>query len=71
MRPHATGDAGAVSSTDPNAEGTYVLNTRSHKIHLPACEGVQEMSPRNREEFAGTIAEAEALGYTPCMSCLG
>lgn len=70
-RPHATGGVGAVSSVDPNAEGTYVLNTRSQKIHLPACEGAQEMSPRNREEFAGTIAEAEALGYTPCMSCLG
>lgn len=56
---------------DRDAEGTYILNTSSKKIHEPDCEGVQDMSPRNREEFTGSIAEAERLGYNLCPQCLG
>ena len=56
---------------DRDAEGTFILNTSSKKIHEPDCEGVQDMSPRNREEFTGSIAEAERLGYNLCPQCLG
>ena len=56
---------------DRDAEGTFILNTSSKKIHKPDCEGVQDMSPRNREEFTGSIAEAERLGYNLCPQCLG
>lgn len=56
---------------DRDAEGTYILNTSSKKIHEPDCDGVQDMSPRNREEFTGSIAEAERLGYNLCPQCLG
>lgn len=48
---------------------TYVLNTRSMKFHLPACESVSAMSEHNKQEFTGTREELIAQGYTPCGNC--
>jgi len=52
-----------------NMERDYVLNTSTMRFHLPGCRGVREMSASNRQDFHGTRAEVEAMGYTPCGIC--
>ena len=47
----------------------YVLNTGSHKFHLPSCSSVEAMSEKNRENYHGTREELLAQGYEPCGSC--
>ena len=47
----------------------YILNTRTHKFHLPDCDSVAQISVRNRR---GTNKSREELlqdGYDPCGSC--
>lgn len=48
---------------------TYVLNTNTHKFHLPNCPSVTDMKPKNREDFYGSRDEAIAAGYQPCGRC--
>lgn len=48
---------------------TYVLNTRSHRFHLPDCESVAEMSVKNRRGSYQTREELILEGYDPCGSC--
>ena len=53
----------------PAEDVTYVLNTHSMKFHLPDCESVMEMNPKNREDFKGTREELIEKGYSPCGAC--
>lgn len=53
----------------PAGEETFVLNTHSHKFHLPDCPGVASMKEENRRSFSGTREEAMELGYLPCGTC--
>ena len=53
----------------PAGAETYVLNTNSHKFHLPDCPGVASMKAENRQSFTGTREEALELGYLPCGTC--
>lgn len=59
-----------LDGSDFHAEDyTYILNTRTHRFHLPDCDSVTEMSVRNRR---GSTMTREALlleGYDPCGSC--
>ena len=57
------------SSANTAEQQTYVLNKRSHKFHRPECDGVQSMSPSNKEEFTGLRQTLIDEGYTPCKSC--
>ena len=50
-------------------EGTYILNTNTHRFHLPSCDSVEDMKLKNRWDFTGTREEAIALGYKPCKRC--
>lgn len=69
----ASGSAGAdgdsSSSANTAEQQTYVLNKRSHKFHRPECDGVQSMSPYNKEEFTGLRQTLIDEGYSPCKSC--
>ena len=66
----ASGDASGSTGGSADAEARdYVLNTGSHRFHLPSCEGVTDMDPSNREEYHGTRDELIARGYTPCGGC--
>ena len=49
---------------------TYILNTNTHKIHLPSCQSVGEMKEKNKAEFSGDPAALLEQGYTPCQRCL-
>ncbi len=74
---YATGDSrasGEVSSSgesqaEEGEEEHYVLNTRSHKFHLPTCPSVDTMSEQNKEDYYGTREELLDQGYEPCGSC--
>ena len=53
----------------PDSEVTYILNTRTHKFHLPDCPGAADISANNRKDFDGTREELIEQGYEPCGSC--
>ncbi len=74
---YATGEArltddAAVGEGDAEANEVddYVLNTNTHKVHDPECPGVEDIARSNREDFHGTLAEAERMGYNLCGQCL-
>lgn len=70
---YATGEsheaAGETEIKQPEEAVTYVINTNTHKFHLPDCSSVKEIKLQNREEFTGTREEAVAQGYDPCGRC--
>ena len=49
----------------------FVLNTNTMKAHDETCTYAQNMSEANRDEFTGTCAELEAMGYELCKNCFG
>ena len=48
---------------------TYILNTNSHKFHLPDCPGVSTMSEKNKETYTGDRQTLIDQGYEPCGQC--
>lgn len=54
---------------DENKEGTYILNVKSKKFHLPTCSGVKDIKEENKKEFTGKRSELINEGYKPCNSC--
>jgi DNA-entry nuclease len=66
----ATGaDATGSSESSGAEEMSYVLNTSSHKFHLPDCSGAASMSASNRQDYTGTRQSLLDQGYTPCGTC--
>lgn len=71
---YATGDselddsfASTTSNTDKGQ--TYILNTRTHKYHLPTCGSVEDIAKNNKETYTGKKEELENVGYTACKRC--
>ena len=64
-----TPEAGESSEPASGEEREYVLNTSSHKFHLPDCPAVDTMSEKNKEEYFGTREDLIAQGYESCGSC--
>lgn len=59
---------------DEPAEGVgsgvnYILNTNTHKFHIPDCSSVKDMAEHNKQKFNGTRDEAISMGYAPCKRC--
>lgn len=50
-------------------EDTYVLNTKSMKIHVPSCKSVKKIKPSNYSTSSKTIDELKEDGYTVCKQC--
>lgn len=67
----ASGDSPESSqeSAVESGEEHYILNTNSHKFHLPSCSSVDDMSEKNREDYYGSREDLIAQGYDPCGSC--
>ncbi len=63
------GTAGNPSSGDTSGQQTYILNTNTHKFHLPDCSGAADIKGKNREEYTGTREELTSQGYEPCGRC--
>ena len=68
---YANGESSlAPAENKPAAEsGTYVLNTNSKKIHKPHCSSVSDMSPKNRQDYEGSLDPLLAQGYERCKAC--
>ena len=67
---YATGDNRLDESAFENSETRqYVLNTGSHKFHLPSCTGARDMKAENRQEYTGTREILIMQGYKPCGNC--
>lgn len=76
------GAAGAAAIASANAGGgnaggaagagttsSYVLNTNSHKFHLPSCPSVDTISPKNRKDVNESREQIVSEGYAPCKRC--
>ena len=61
---NADGAAGAGTTA-----GSYVLNTNSHKFHLPSCSSVDTISPKNRKDVNESRKQIIREGYAPCKRC--
>lgn len=61
---NADGAAGAGTTA-----GSYVLNTNSHKFHLPNCSSVDTISPKNRKDVNESREQIIREGYAPCKRC--
>lgn len=48
---------------------TYVLNTKSHKIHYPSCRSAKKIKPENYSTTSVDINTLSAQGYTKCGQC--
>lgn len=67
---YATGDNRLDESAFENSETRqYVLNTGSHKFHLPSCAGARDIKAGNRQEYTGTREILIMQGYKPCGNC--
>ena len=75
---YATGESRRVEETSETAggqrtesgeQGSYVLNTNTHKFHRPECGSVSDMKAANREDFEGSREDLLRQGYEPCQNC--
>lgn len=49
---------------------TYIVNTKTNKIHLPSCSSAQSLRPENKKKLFGSLEDLIAQGYSPCSKCL-
>lgn len=61
-------NAGAGQNAGTTA-GSYVLNTSSHKFHLPGCASVETISAKNRKDVNESREQIISEGYAPCKRC--
>lgn len=70
---YATGESFLIAqTTNQNAdanEETYVLNTKSKKIHHENCSSVKNMAEKNKKSFTGSLDELFKNGYSECGIC--
>lgn len=57
------------NSDSESTNETYILNTKSKKIHLSTCKAVADMKEENKESSTKSLTELESEGYTPCGIC--
>lgn len=60
--------APAVSESE-SVEQTYILNTNTHKFHIPSCSSIEDIKDSNKETYAGSRDDLIAQGYEPCGLC--
>ena len=51
------------------AEQTYILNTDTHKFHLPTCSSVKQISESNKKSVTGSRDTLMSEEYEPCKRC--
>ena len=70
-QPPASGDSAddPGTSSEPDGNTTYILNTNSHKFHNTDCPWAANMSEKNKETYTGSRQDLIDQGYTPCGQC--
>lgn len=61
--------AASVNSSTEGNKKNYILNTNTHKFHLPGCKSVKQMKEKNKKSYYGTRMEIINQGYAPCKNC--
>lgn len=66
-----TGDSKPSETEQPSktSEDLYVLNRNTKKFHRPNCSSVQDIKPKNKQEFSGNTKALIQQGYSPCKNC--
>lgn len=66
-----TGDSKSSETEQPSktSEDLYVLNKNTKKFHRPNCSSVQDIKPKNKQEFSGNTEALIQQGYSPCKNC--
>lgn len=65
---YETGDS--YQNTGSSSEQqTYILNRNTKKFHTADCLGIQQMNPKNKQEYTGTRNDLIMQGYEPCKQC--
>ena len=66
-----TGDSKSseTEQTSNTSEDLYVLNRNTKKFHRPNCSSVQDIKPKNKQEFSGNTKALIQQGYSPCKNC--
>ena len=64
---NAAANAGGENAA--STAGSYVLNTNTHKFHLPGCPSVETISPKNRKDVNESREQIISEGYAPCKRC--
>lgn len=66
-----TGDSKSSETAQPSktSEDLYVLNRNTKKFHRPNCSSVQDIKPKNKQEFSGNTKALIQQGYSPCKNC--
>ena len=66
-----TDDSKSSETEQPSktSEDLYVLNRNTKKFHRPNCSSVQDIKPKNKQEFSGNTKALIQQGYSPCKNC--
>lgn len=54
---------------EQNEMGYYILNTNTHKFHLPTCVSISSMVESNKKVSNETREEIINQGFNPCKRC--
>ncbi len=65
----SSSDATAKSTSASDGVSHYILNTNSHKFHIPDCSSVSKISDKNKKSYYGSRDELLNEGYEPCGAC--
>lgn len=57
------------AKSDSSVQGSYILNTKSKKFHLPTCPNCDTINDKNKKEYQGSRDALIDEGYTPCGQC--
>lgn len=64
-----TAEIDAEENGTTEAKKDYILNTNTHKFHLPGCKSVKQMKEKNKKPYTGTRQSIIDMGYSPCKNC--
>lgn len=65
----SSSEAAAESTLASDEDSLYILNTNSHKFHLPDCSSVSKISDKNKKSYYGSRDDLLNEGYEPCGAC--
>ena len=65
----AAGSGNAGGAAASTTAGSYVLNTNTHKFHVPNCSSVETIKKKNRKDVNESREQIISEGYTPCKRC--
>lgn len=63
-------DGSNPTRSDRSKEQTFVLNTKTKKIHSPDCSSVKSMNTKNKKFVRDSLEHLEQEGYSVHAQCI-